>query len=271
MPPRERRYVSIAVAAVLAVCFLVSVPAAADRPERFNYPIKIMNVETAYLLGPGGNTQIGLAQSGLGVKGRMQFTTDVLLDLATFLNGQVKVGIVPEEGRIPAFAVGVAYFNLIAAGYLTDAAVRAAFTEEETKTVSDLQVLYSFLSLSKTLHERVRLHASYQFHFLEGMVDSEEPYVFYEAGDTTTVYMTVNQTTIHTSLMSALDFDLLDSLKFLFELGYDISYDRPRTGLGARFGMGNFNFQIGVMWPGVYLDEDIDIPVVPNFNLYFRF
>ena len=149
--------------------------------------------------------------------------------------------------------------------------MRAAFTEEETKTVSELQVLYGFLSVSKTLNERVRVHATYQYHFLEGLVDSEEPYVFYEAGDTMTVYMSVNQTTVHSSLMSALDFDLLDNLKLLLELGYDISYDKPRTGFGVRFGMGNFSFQGGVLWPGVYLDEDIDIPVIPNLSFYFRF
>ena len=265
---------SIFVPAILIFIFInfFTGPAVADRPLHFDYPIKLLNLETGYLLGPGGNSQAGLGESGFGVRGRMQFTTNMLYDLLTFFNGQVKVGILTDEGPTPALAAGFGYYNLITSELIVNTAVKEAFTDEEVDLCSGLEYYYFFFSVSKKLRSRVRFHAGYQHRYLKGTIDSDEPVNLTSEDDTLSVYLSIDQTANHKSLMTALDVDIIDQLKFMLELGYDISYDRGRGGVGFRLGiLRSFNVQFGVLWPGIKLGEDIDIPVIPHFSFFWRF
>ena len=267
-----RRFVFIpAMTIVICLHFLVG-SAAADRPLHFDYPTKLLNLETGYLLGPGGNAQIGIGESGFGVRGRMQFTTNLLFDVLTFVNGQVKVGLLTDKDPLPALAAGFGYYNLISSEYIIDAVVREAFTDEDIDLSSELECYSFFLSISKKLHTRARVHAGYQYHYLEGFVDSDKPVNLSAEQDTVSIYLSLDQSADHHCLMMALDADLIDQLKFLLEFGYDISYDRGRGGVGFRLGLlQSFSLQLGILWPGVKLDEDIDIPVLPHFSMFWRF
>ncbi|MCK4235839.1 MAG: hypothetical protein KAX38_01890, partial [Candidatus Krumholzibacteria bacterium] len=201
-----------------------------------------------------------------------QFTTNILFDLFTFINGQVKVGLLAEEGPVPALAAGFGYYNLITSELIVDTVIREAFTDEDVELSSRLEYYFFFLSVSKRLHPRVRLHAGYQHRYLEGTIDSDRPINLTSEGDTLALCLSLDQSANHKSLMTALDVDIIDHLKFMLEFGYDISYDRGRGGVGLRMGiLQSFSLQLGVLWPGIKLDEDIEIPVIPHFSFFWRF
>jgi hypothetical protein len=247
-------------------------PASAERPPHFDYPIRLFNVETGYVLGPGGNVRIGLGESGFGVRGRMQFTTNLLFDFLTFVNGQVKLGLLAEKGPLPAVAAGFGYYNLASSDMIVGTVLEEAFTEEKIDLSSGLEHYYVFLSMSKRLGARMRFHVGYQYRYLQGSLSSDEAVELKSEGDTLAVYLSLDQTADHKCMMTALDVDLIDHLKVLLELGYDMSYRRGRGGAGVRIGLfQSFNIQAGILWPGLRLDEDIDIPVLPSLTMFWRF
>jgi hypothetical protein len=251
-------------------CF--SSPASADRPPHFDYPVKLFNVETGYVLGPGGNVLVGLGESGFGVRGRMQFTTNLLFDFLTFINGQIKLGLLEEQDPLPALAVGFGYFNLASSDMIVGTVLEEAFTDEDIDLSSGLEHYYVFLSMSKRLNERVRFHVGYQYRYLQGNLSSEKAVELKSEGDTLAVHLSLDQTADHKCMMTALDVDLIDHLKVLLELGYDISYGRGRGGVGFRIGVfQSFNIQAGILWPGLQLDDDIEIPVLPSLTMFWRF
>ncbi len=255
---------------IVIQCFTCA--ALADRPPHFDYPVKLFNMETGYVLGRGGNARIGFGESGFGIQGRMQLTTNTLLDILTFVNGQVKVGLLVDDGSLPALATGFGYYNLVSSEYIVDHAVKEAFADREMDLSSGLECYYFFLSVSKRLSPKLRFHAGYQYRYLDGHVTSEEPFDLVSEGDTLSIYLTLDQSAIHRSLMTGVDVDLIDHLKIILEFGYDISYDRGRGGAGVRLGiLQSFNLQFGALWPGMKLDEDIEIPVLPHVSMFWRF
>lgn len=246
--------------------------AAADSPVHFDHPTKLLNLETGYVLGPGGAGKVGFGDSGFGVKGRMQFTTNTLLDILTFVNGQVKVKLVEDEGPLPAVAVGFGYYNLVSSEYIIDTAVREAFADKDMDLRSGLECYYLFLSVSKRVNSRTRLHAGYQYRYLEGFIDSDRPFDLSSERDTVSIYLSLDQSAEHRGVMAACDIDIIDRLKILLELGYDASYDKARGGAGMRLGLfQTFNLQLGILWPGIKLDDDIEVPVLPHFSMFWRF
>jgi len=244
----------------------------AEKPAHFSRPIKLINLETGYLLGGDQNVQIGIGQSGMGVSGRMQFTTDILLDMLTFLNFQVKVGLLEDKEMVPALSLGFAYYNLVSTSYIVETAVREGFADEDMDLSSGLEIYYFFASCSKELNDRLRLHLGYQYRYLYGYLSSDNPVTLYAEDDSVAVFLAVEQNAVHRCLMSALDFDLLDRFKMIFELGYDFSYGRGRGGFAVRLGLlDSFAFQLGFLWPGIKLEEDFELPVLPHFSVLWRF
>ncbi len=47
------------------------------------YPTKLFSLDTGYFLGNGANIQVGLGETGFGLRDRVQLTTNTLLDAAT--------------------------------------------------------------------------------------------------------------------------------------------------------------------------------------------
>jgi len=244
----------------------------AGKPANFSKPIKLINLETGYLLGGDQNVQIGIGQRGMGIAGRMQFTTDILLDMLTFLNFQVKVGLLEDREMIPALSLGFAYYNLVSTSYIVETAVREGFADEDMDLSSDLEIYYFFASCSKEFTDRLRLHLGYQYRYLYGYLNSDNPVTLYAEDDSVAVFLAVEQNAVHRCLMSALDFDLLDRFKMILELGYDFSYGRGRGGFAVRLGLlDSFSFQLGFLWAGIKLEEDFELPVLPHFSMLWRF
>jgi len=259
---------------VSLMLFLVLFPNSllAEKPSHFSRPIKLINLETGYLLGGDQNIQIGIGQSGMGVAGRMQFTTDIMLDMLTFLNFQVKVGLLEDRDMIPALSLGFAYYNLVSTSYIVETAVREGFADEDMDLSSGLEIYYFFASCSKEFADKLRLHIGYQYRYLYGYLNSDNPVTLYAENDSIAVFLAVEQNAVHRCLMSALDFDLLDRFKMIFELGYDFSCERGRGGFAVRLGLlDSFAFQLGFLWPGIKLEEDFELPVLPHFSMLWRF
>jgi hypothetical protein len=261
----------------LAVVLMVSIMSAekchAGRPAHMEYPIKLMNLETGYVLGNGQSTRIGLGDSGFGVMNTVQFTTNTLMDAITLVNGQVKVRVLPESLGLFSLSTGLAYYNLVSSQYIIDTIVEEAFTEESINLESGLDILCWFLSASRKIGPAVRLHAGYQYRRLQGNLTTKDPVVMDDDdGESIGVELDFEETAEQNCIMFGADADLFSHLKIMLELGYDFSYERSRGGAGLRLGLGGaFAIQAGVLWPGIKLDEDIDYPVLPHFSLFWRF
>ncbi|MBN2069988.1 MAG: hypothetical protein JW814_00920 [Candidatus Krumholzibacteriota bacterium] len=267
-------HTTICKAALIAALLLslFTAGSVADQPPHSIFPVKLMNLETGYLLGNGQNTKIGLGDSGIGLFGRVQITTNTLMDMLTLVNGQVKVGILPDEGPFPALSTGMGYYNLVSSDYLVDIVMEQAFTEEKMSISSGLDILSWFISASKKINDRLRFHAGFQYRRLEGHLKTDEPVDMGSDGDSMGIEVAFRETASHRSILFGADVDLFDHLKFMLELGSDLSYGRARGGAGVQVGVGgSFAFQAGVLWPGISLDEDIDIPVLPHISLFWRF
>ena len=126
--------------------FLSAARVAADQPPHSLYPVKLMNLETGYLLGNQQNVRIGLNDSGIGFFNRVQFSTNILMDMLTLLNGQIKIGLLPDEGPFPALSAGIGYYNLVSSEYLVDIVLKEAFTEEDMSIRSGLDIFTWFIS-----------------------------------------------------------------------------------------------------------------------------
>ncbi len=260
---------------ILVASLSLSLPAArsvAEQPPHAIYPVKLMNLETGYLLGNQQNVRIGLNDSGIGLFNRVQFSTNILMDLLTILNGQIKVGILPDEGPFPALSAGIGYYNLVSSEYLVDIVLKEAFTEEDMSISSGLDIFTWFLSASKKINDRLRLHAGFQCRRLDGNLKTDEPVDMGSNGESMGIEVSFKESASHKSILFGADVDLFDHLKFMIELGNDLSYGKPRGGAGVRLGVGrSFALQAGVLWPGISLDEDIDIPVLPHISFFWRF
>jgi len=256
----------------MTVLFLFVSDSRAEKPGHFKYPIKLVNLETGYLLGEGGNVQFGLGQSGVGIAGRMQLTSDILMDLLTFLNFQLKLGLLKDDETFPAVSAGFAYYNLVSAPYIVDTAVREGFADADLELSSGLEVYYFFVSMSKSFSSNFRVHAGYQYRYLSGYVDSDRPIELSSDEDTLSVSLSVEQSATHHCFVTGVDFDVLERLKIITELGYDFSYQRARGGLAMRLGiLHSFSFQAGFLWPGIKIGEDFELPVLPSFGFFWRF
>jgi hypothetical protein len=84
--------------------------------------------------------------------------------------------------------------------------------------------------------------------------------------------MSVRQSVQHNCLLSAIDLDIIEHIKIMVEAGYDFKRSRGRGGAALRLGvMRNFALQLGVIWPGLELDDEIDVPVLPHLSFFWRF
>lgn len=245
----------------------------ASRPSHMEFPIKLLNLETGYVLGNGQSTRIGLGDSGFGVMNTVQFSTNTMMDMVTLINGQVKVRVLPESLGLFSLSTGLAYYNLVSSQYIIDTVVEEAFTEEDINIESGLDILCWFISASRKIGPAVRLHAGYQYRRLQGDLTTKDPIVMEDdEGESIGVDLEFTETAEQSCLMFGADADIFSHLKIMLELGYDFSYEQSRGGAGLRLGIGgSFALQAGVLWPGIELDEDIDYPVLPHFSLFWRF
>lgn len=244
---------------------------ASDRTA-FDRPVKLLSLETAYCLGPGGAVQVGLGQTGFGLAGRLQLTTDTRLDLLTFVNGQVKLALGGDRLGMPAIAAGFGWYTLVSSDLIVDRAIEEAFTDADIDVSAGLDVYALFFSVSVDLGSRIRAHAGYQHRWLDGEASSRDAFGIDAGDDSMTVDMSIRETATHQSVLAGVDADLLPGCKLMLEAGWDASQERFRGGAGIRFGFpGGFALQAGVLWPGLELDDDIEIPVLPTAELHVRF
>jgi len=231
-----------------------------------------MNLETGYVLGNGQNVKIGFNDSGFGLFNRLQISTNTMMNMLTLVNVQAKVAVLPDEGPFPALSAGLGYYNLVSSNYIIDIVLEEAFTEEDMSISSGLDIFSWFISASKKVNNRLRFHAGFQYRRLEGNLSTDEPVEMGSNGETMGIEVSFKETASHRSLLFGADVDLFDHLKFMLELGNDLSYGKPRGGFGMRLGIGSsFAFQGGVLWPGLSLDDDIDVPVLPHLSFFWRF
>ena len=255
-----------------ALFLLFAGAATAKRPAHFDNPTKLLNVETAYTLNAGGNIKVGIGESGVGFRNRFQITTNTLLDAISFINVQAKAGIFLEDGKIPAVAVGGGYYNLVGANFLIGEIVdNALSTVGDMGLDAGLNSWYLFASVSKQLHKRVRGHISYQYRYISGHFNSDDPITLTSGGDNFTVFASLDQSVYQRCIMAALDADATDRLKLMFELGYDGAYDKVRGGFGLRIAPTEyFAIQAGVLFPGIDLGDDFNLPVLPSLSFFWR-
>ncbi len=261
--------IPVGVAAFLA---LVAGEGRAARPAHKEFPIKLMNLETGYVLGNGAGVRLGIGDSGFGIMNIIQLSTNTLLDMATLVNGQLKVRLVPETEFLPSISTGAAYYNLASSEYITEAVVEEAFSGEEMDLDSGLDVISWFVSASRRINGRLRAHAGYQLRHVRGDFETKSPVFMESEEDSMGIDADFDESVTQRCLVFGADFDLFDHFKLMFELGRDFTSGRARGGAGARLGIGgSFAIQAGVLWPGAELDEDIDIPVLPHFSMFWRF
>jgi len=261
--------IPVGVAAFLALCAGES---RAARPAHMEFPIKLMNLETGYVLGNGAGVRLGIGDSGFGIMNTVQLSTNTLLDMATLVNGQLKVRLVPETEFLPSISTGAAYYNLVSSEYIVEAVVEEAFSGEEMDLDSGFDVISWFVSASRRINSRLRAHAGYQLRHVRGDFETKSPVFMESEEDSMGIDADFDESVTQRCLIFGADFDLLDHFKLMLELGRDFTSGRARGGAGARLGIGgSFAIQAGVLWPGAELDEDIDIPVLPHFSMFWRF
>jgi hypothetical protein len=266
-----RRFVC---AFLISLLLILSAAAAAERPPHFSYPTKLINVETGYLLSAeSGRTKIGFGESGYGVSERVQLTTNTMLDAFSFLNAEVKLGLLFEERGRPAVAIGGGYYYLVAASYAAERIAKEVLsTEDELELDAGMDSWYLHISASKHLHENVRFHVSYQYRYISGHFDSDKPITLTSGDEELSVVASLDQSVYQRAFMSALDADISNRAKLILELGYDSSYERVRGGAAIRLAATErFAIQVGILWPGIDLGDDFELPVIPNFTLFWRY
>ena len=267
----RRSHAAILLAAAAAV-LLPAAPSTAEKPPHMSYPSKLLSLDTGYILGSGANVKIGLGESGFGIADRVQLTTNTILDAVALANIQVKAGILRDARRVPAVSVLIGYYDFLASDLVIDGLMEEVLEEEDISISSSLEVFAASVTVSKAVSGSLRLHIGYQYRHLDGYVDSDDTVWLEDSeGDSLGVDTDVEGEADHRSLVGAVDFDALDHLKLILEMGIDFTYGKFRGGAGIRAGIGtSFAFQAGVMWPGAEI-EDVDVPVIPHISLFWRF
>ena len=161
--------------AVTAVIVLYPGEALCEKPPHMEYPTKLFSLDTGYILGNGANVQIGLGETGFGLRDRVQLTTNTLLDITTMVNLQVKGAILRESNRMPALSVLLGYYNLAGSDMAIDYVVEQALDDNNTDLTSGLEVFAANVTLTKKILPKVRLHLGYQYKYVDGYSDSNEP------------------------------------------------------------------------------------------------
>ncbi len=260
------------VSAVVVTVVLYPGSGLCEKPPHMEHPTKLFSLDTGYILGNGANVQIGLGETGFGLRDRVQLTTNTLLDLTTMVNFQLKGALLRESDQRPALAVLLGYYNLAGTDMVLDYIVEQSLDEKNIEFSSGLEVFAVNISLSKKILPQVRLHAGYQYKYVDGYSDSNGPITLDSDGDSITVDAGLNGHVHHRSFLGAVDFNPLDHVKLIAELGFDFTYKEFRGGAGVRFGvLRSFALQLGVVWPGLDLDEGIKTPVMPHLSLFWRF
>jgi hypothetical protein len=258
--------------AALAAAVLYPAEGLSETPPHMEYPTKLFSLDTGYILGNGANVQIGLGETGFGIRDRVQLTTNTLLDITTMVNFQLKGALLTESDRRPALAVSLGYYNLAGSDMAVDYIVENALDERGMDLSSGFEVLAANISLTKRILPMVRMHIGYQYKYVDGYSDSNGPITFESGGDSVTVDAGIKGRVHHRSMLAAVDFNPLDQIKLITELGFDFTYREFRGGAGLRFGIfRSFAFQLGVVWPGLDLDEGVKTPVMPHLSLFWRF
>ncbi len=259
-------------AAVVTVIVLYPGRGLCEKPPHMEYPTKLLSLDTGYILGNGANIQIGLGETGFGLRDRVQVTTNTLLDITTMVNFQLKGALLQESERRPALAVLLGYYNLAGSDMAIDYIVKQSLDENSIDMSSGLDVFAVNISLTKKILPKVRLHLGYQYKYVDGYSDSNEPITLDSDGDSVVVDAGLNGHVHYRAFLGGVDFDPLDHVKLIAELGFDFTYKEFRGGAGVRFGvMRSFALQLGVVWPGLDLDDGVKTAVMPHLSLFWRF
>ena len=261
-----------AVSAAVVMILLYPGSGSCEKPPHMEYPTKLFSLDTGYILGNGANIQVGLGETGFGLRDRVQLTTNTLLDAATMVNFQLKGALLQESGKGPALAVLLGYYNLAGSDMAVDYVVEQALDEDGIDMSSGFEVFAINVSLSKKILPEVGLHIGYQYKYVDGYSDSNEPITLDSGGDSVVVDAGIKGQVHYRSFLGAVDFNPVDHVKLMAEIGFDFTYKEFRGGAGVRFGiLRSFALQLGVVWPGLDLDEGVKTPVMPHVSFFWRF
>jgi len=258
--------------AVMAVIVLFPGSGSCEKPAHMEYPTKLFSLDTGYILGKGANVQVGLGETGFGLRDRIQLTTNTILDIATMVNFQVKGALLIESERAPALSVLLGYYNLAGLDMAVDYVVEQSLDESGIDMSSGFEVFAVNISLTKKILPKVRLHLGYQYKYVEGYSDSNESITLDSEGDSVVVDAEISGQVDYRAFLCGVDFDPLDHVKLIAELGFDFTYGEFRGGAGARLGvLSSFALQLGVLWPGLDLADGVTTPVMPHLSMFWRF
>ena len=193
---------------------------------------------TGYTLNQG-EFIVGIGPIGFGITDNIQLGTNILLFLFQVYNGNLKISLLKTESL--AFAVGaeVAHFNWDVLG-------------EEGET--GFTAISPYVVLSPKLGPQTTIHLGGKYSYFEGdaEIDSVE----------------VVATSEGSSIFVGWEQSMSPRTKFLFEGGYDITFEGYRVGGGVLFGWAKFRLKLGVNY---WKPKDSDGFTLPAIGLWWRF
>ncbi len=193
---------------------------------------------TAYTLNKGEFT-VGIGSIGFGITDEVQVGTNILLFLFQISNADVKINF--SNSGTTAFGGGVKWYNFD----LDVIDLDASFTS-----------ISPYIALTNKVGEKTLLHLSGQISFFSGDADIDDAEVEAESSST------------GTSFTAGLEHSYSNKTKFLFDAGYDMTFEGLKMGGGVLFGWTKFRLKLGISY---YKPKDVDDFTFPNVGLWWRF
>jgi len=237
-----------------------------------DHPIYLISSGTGYILEGESSRMIGIWQSGIGFGGRVQLTTNTLLDMMTFLNAECRVALLKEGSPFPALSLSVGYYNLVTSRMITDDIILRTFNDDDIGIDSGLDCMTFSVSVSGKVDARAGAHLTYQYYRLRGRAESEEPFEVSTGYGGMGVEFKFDHAADDHSVIAAMDLYASDRISLILETGYDFSAGAVRGAGGMRLELlRNLFLDLGLIWPGTEFEDELDIPVLPYFSIFRRF
>jgi len=185
-----------------------------------------------------GEFIIGLGPISYGITEHLQVGTNVLLYLFQYYNINAKYAFINKEDE--ALAAGVEFGSLSLDVGSND---NVSFT-----------AVSPFISYSKSVGEKTRLHLSGNYSYFESDFDIDDA--------------TASASSSGTSVMAGLEYGVSNRTKFVGDLGYDITFEGVRAGLGVMWAWDAVHLNLGGQY---FKPKGTDSFVLPYVGLWWRF
>ena len=197
-----------------------------------------LSMPTGYTLNQGEFT-IGIGPVGFGITDNIQASTNVLLWIFQVYNVNVKFSAIKSEKS--ALGIGLSLYNL-----------NLTVDDEDI----DFTAFSPYISYSNSIGPKTMLHVSAKYSSFAAKADTDVEDAEAEASSE------------GTSMAVGVEHSISHKTKFLFEGGYDLTFEGFRTGLGFLWGWEKFRLKLGVSY---YKPEGTNGFTFPNIGLWWRF